>query len=320
MSVSVVVPAFNEEILIGNTLKSIPDFVDRIYVVDDGSTDRTGEIVQVFSREDRRIHQIVHKHNMGVGAAIVSGYQASLKDGIDAAVVMAGDNQMLPDKMPLLLDHLTGKTADYAKGNRLISRKYRKGMSRWRFFGNTILTFLTRVSSGYWDLMDPQNGYTAISSRALKSIDLKSIYPGYGYCNDLLVMLNVGGFKVVDVGMPAHYGNEKSKIRYKSYIPRVASLLLKDFFWRLKAKYIFKGFHPVVFFYILGLILIPLGIIVGLIPLYHKYVLGGFLFSVSVLSILLITTGMLSLLFAMLIDYQKNQRLKEPNSQSIGGK
>jgi hypothetical protein len=187
-----------------------------------------------------------------------------------------------------LLDPLAEKDADYSKGNRLDGRKYWNGMSRWRFLGNSLLTFLTRISSGYWDLTDPQNGYTAISSNALKAIDLDSVYPGYGYCNDLLVKLNVEGFRVIDVVMPARYGREKSKIRYRRYIPRVSNLLLKNFFWRLKVKYMYKGFRPLVLLYILGILLVAVGLVAEMHSLYLGYILDGYPVVDSVISFFII--------------------------------
>lgn len=313
LKVSVVVPALNEEDLIREMLLSVPVFVDKIYVVDDGSTDRTGKIVQDQCHEDGRINLIIHERNMGVGAAIVHGYRASLDANMDLVVVMAGDNQMDPNAMPSLLDPLAERTADYSKGNRLYGREYRKGMSGWRFLGNFLLTFLTRISSGYWDLTDPQNGYTAISCKALKAINLDSVYPGYGYCNDLLVKLNVEGFKVVDVVIPARYGNERSKIRYRRYIPRVSNLLLKNFFWRINVKYIRKGFRPLVILYILGIVLVAVGIVAEMHALYRGYILGGHPSVESILSFFVIVLiGMQSFLLAIHFDKQDNRRLREP--------
>lgn len=236
-TIAVVVPAYKEEELIGETLSSIPDYVDRIYAVDDGSPDRTFEIMQKFAERDPRIVPVKVIQNGGVGATIVTGYKRSLEDGMDVVVVMAGDNQMDPDYLLDILAPVVDGRADYSKGNRLFSPEYRRGMSRWRLFGNLILTFLNKVASGYWHIVDPQNGYTAISRRTLERIDLDSIYPWYGYPNDMLIKLNVYGFRVVDVPHPARYGNEKSKITYGKYILKVSWLLLKGFFWRLKMKY-----------------------------------------------------------------------------------
>jgi glycosyltransferase involved in cell wall biosynthesis len=301
-TIGVVVPAHNESDLIEEALAAIPDYVDAIYAVDDGSTDDTADIIKSF--DDSRIVFIRHEKNSGVGAAIVSGYKRALEDGIDIVAVMAGDNQMDPEQLPHLLDPIVMKRADYTKGNRLLSPEYRRGMSRWRFTGNAILTFLTKIGSGYWQMMDPQNGYTAISKNALERINLDSIYPWYGYCNDLLVRLNVYGFRVFDVVMPAKYGREKSGIRYGRYIVRVSYMLLSDFFWRLKMKYVVLSFHPLVLFYIFGIILTPIGFLAGFYSLYYKFMLGGSLFIRLTLAFLLFIVGVQFLLFAMLYDME----------------
>jgi glycosyltransferase involved in cell wall biosynthesis len=232
MKIAVVVPAYNEEALIRDTLDNIPNFVDRAYIVDDGSTDATGQIVQAFN--DPRVCYIQHHRNGGVGAAIVTGYRKCLEDGMDIAIVMAGDNQMDPAHALKLLQPILDGSADYSKGDRLSIKGYQTGMSKWRHFGNWVLTLLTRIAAGNWHIIDPQNGYTAITSEALRKIDLDHLYPGYGYCNDMLVKLHVNGCRVADVPMPARYGHEKSKIKYSRYIPRVAWLLLRDLLWQLK--------------------------------------------------------------------------------------
>ncbi len=303
--IAVVVPAYNEEELIGEVLDGIPDYVARVYAVDDGSTDATGAIIEDYARLDPRIVAIHHDPNRGVGAAITSGYKRAVADGMDIAAVMAGDNQMDPACLPALLDPIVDGRADYTKGNRLINEAYRTGMSPWRSFGNSILTFLTKVASGYWQMMDPQNGYTAISVRALAELPLDSVYQGYGYCNNLLVWLNIHNMTVRDVAIPARYGREKSKIRYSTYIPRVSKLLLGNFLFRLKTKYIQMGFHPLAFFYFAGAVLTPLGLLGGTITLWEKLVMGyPVLFVHGVLSFLMFMMGMQFLLFAMLFDMQ----------------
>lgn len=303
--IAVVVPAYNEELLIEDTVTSMPDYVDKIYVVNDCSGDRTGEIVEALRRKDPRVMCINHMNNSGVGAAIVSGYKRSLKDNMDLAVVMAGDNQMNPIFLPNFLDPIIDGRADYTKGNRLLSPEHRKGMSKWRFFGNSLLTFMTKVSSGYWQMVDPQNGYTAISRQALEKIDLDSIYPRYGYCNNLLARLNVQGLRVMDVVHPAKYGKERSKIRYGSYMVNVSHLLLGDFLWRLKVKYTLLSFHPLVLFYMLGVLLSFLGLAGGTYALYYKLVLSGPIFEKGTLAFLTFIIGIQSLLFAMLFDMQQ---------------
>lgn len=231
-TVAAVVPAYNEENLIADTIKSVPDYIDKVYVVNDGSRDRTAEIVSAFTND--RIKLINHPVNKGVGGAIVTGYKSALDDNMDIAVVMAGDNQMDPDNLSALLAPIIFDVADYTKGDRLSKSGFQKGMTPWRRLGNFLLTWLTRIAAGNRRIQDPQNGYTAITNEALKKINLDDVYPWYGYCNDMLVKMSAYKMRIMDVPMPARYGLERSKIRYHKYIPRVSWLLLRLFFWRLR--------------------------------------------------------------------------------------
>lgn len=309
--IGVVIPAYNEESLILDTLRSIPRYVDSVYVVDDCSTDGMPLIIQEFAKSDPRVVYIRHDTNRGVGGAIVSGYKRALKDKMDITAVMAGDNQMDPAYLPDFLDPIVEGKADYTKGNRLLNREYRTGMSRWRTTGNMILTLLTKIASGYWQAVDPQNGYTAISSRVLKTIDLDSIYPYYGYCNDMLIKLNVYGFQVVNVSHPARYGKEKSKIKYSRYILKVSLLLLSGFIWRSKTKYIVLGFHPLIFFYFFGTMLSILGFMGSIYASYFKLFQGGALFERGILSLITLMMGLNFIFFAMLFDMQQEDRARE---------
>jgi glycosyltransferase involved in cell wall biosynthesis len=307
LSIGVVVPAYNEEALIGITLSGIPEYIDHIYVVNDGSTDDTLNVILENQNRDPRVVVLNHESNLGVGAAIITGYKKALENEVDITVVMGGDNQMEPKYIPNLLDPIILGQADYTKGNRLISEDFREGMSRWRTLGNMILTFLTKIASGYWHIIDPQNGYTAINLKALETINLDSVFTYYGYCNDLLVKLNVYGFTVVDVQIQAKYGNEKSKIKYGEYILKVSKMLLKNFFWRLKMKYVVLSFNPVVFFYLMGIIITPISIGFGAYSFYYKFILGEDLFIRLALSMLLFIIGIQFLFFAMLFDMQSQR-------------
>ena len=233
---AIVIPAYNEEAIIADTLKNLPVEADRVYVVDDGSTDATVPIVETFVNE--QVCLLCNGNNRGVGWAITAGYKKAIEEGMDIAVVMAGDNQMDKKHLSDLLTPIIAGKADYTKGNRLTCLAHRKGMSNWRFFGNCLLTLLVRVASGYWKIGDPQNGYTAITREALEKIDLDKVYRSYGYCDDLLIKLNVAGCRVSDVPMPARYGKEKSKIKYGKFMTTVSPLLLLGFLWRLKVKYL----------------------------------------------------------------------------------
>jgi len=234
--IGVVVPAYNEERFIKSVITTMPDFVDRIYVVNDASTDDTYQIASNIARQNGRLVVITHKENRGVGAAIVTGYKKCLGDDLDIAVVMAGDNQMDPTYLPDLLMPLVEGEADYTKGNRMSNSEHRRAMTLWRRFGNWLLKWLTRVASGNYAIIDPQNGYTAITRTALKQINLDEVHPWYGYCNDILVKLSVTRAQICEVAMPARYQGEISKIKYSKYIPKVSMLLLRDFLWRLRVK------------------------------------------------------------------------------------
>jgi glycosyltransferase involved in cell wall biosynthesis len=230
--IAVVVPAFNEEDLIRDTLLGIPDYVDRIYVVNDGSKDRTEERIQSVVSQDDRFVLINHKANIGVGAAIVTGYSRSAADKMDITAIMAGDDQMDPKELYKLLDPIVEGKADYTKGNRLSSRNSALGMCDWRYLGNKILTVLTMFAVGKW-ICDPQNGYTAISNHVFEKMMPESIFTWYGYCNDILVKLSTYDFIIKDVDIPARYGTEKSKIKYPKYIFRISYLLLNLYIWRI---------------------------------------------------------------------------------------
>ena len=305
--VAVVMPAYNEELLIGETLAGLPDFVARVYVINDCSTDRTQQVIEHCAENDPTIVSIEHETNLGPGAAICTGCRAALRDGMDIVATMDGDNQMDPHFIPELLDPIIDGKCDYTKGNRLASPEYRKGMSRWRFVGNSMLTLLTKIASGYWQLMDPQNGYTAISARALERIDLDTIYPRYGYLNDILVKLNIQGFRVVNVPHPSRYGREKSSIKYSTYIPRVSRLLLRDFFGRLKSKYVVMSFHPLIFYYLLGMLLVAFSVLTGFYALWYRFIEDKPIFVPAITALLLFSIGTLYWLFAMLFDMRQER-------------
>jgi len=236
--IGVVVPAYNVGGFLKKTIEEVPAFVDRIYVVDDGSSDNTADVVKSLSNS--KVYLLQNKRNEGLGAAVARGSREALKDKMDVIVKLDGDGQMPSDKIERLIAPIVEKKVDYTKGDRLSNSNHRRTMPKFRLFGNIILTWLTRIASGYWHVNDPQNGFLAISKRALENINVETLYHYYGCSNDILVRLNVSGFKVQDVPMPAKYGEEKSAIRLRSYIPKVSFFLLTRFLWRLKVKYL----HP----------------------------------------------------------------------------
>jgi glycosyltransferase involved in cell wall biosynthesis len=310
-TVSVIVPAYNEEKLIANVLKTIPGFVDHIIVVDDASSDRTGEIVKSKQEGDSRIAYVRHPENTGVGGAIATGYKWARDKGIDISVVMAGDAQMDPRDLPGLLNPIADGEVDYSKGNRLFTGKAWRVIPKSRYFGNAILSFLTKIASGYWHVADSQSGYGAITLQVLKTIDLETIYKRYGMPNDLLVKLNVYHFRVRDVPINPIYGiGEKSGLKIYKVVFTLSILLLRLFFWRLKEKYVIRDFHPLVLFYLLGFILTPIGVVFGVYLLIFRLFVGPVEATSALFAAFFAISGLQSLFFAMWFDMEYNKELK----------
>src|SRR5215471_11402743 len=267
--VAVVVPAHDEERLVAETLRGIPELVDRIYVVDDASSDGTAEAATATG--DSRVEVIRHVQNRGVGAAIVAGYRRAVEEAVDVTCVMAADNQMDPVELAGLVEPVARGEVEYAKANRLFSGEAWTVIPRTRFFGNAILSLLTKIASGYWHVADSQAGYTAISLDALRRLDLGRIYPRYGFPNDMLVHLNVQNARVRDVpSRPIYDVGEHSGIRLRSVVPRISWLLFKRFWWRMAQKYVIRDFHPLVFFYAFGVLMGAVGLLLGVIEVISR--------------------------------------------------
>ena len=308
-TVAVVVPAFNEEQLVGTTIEGIPGFVDRIVVVDDGSTDATAE--RARSVDDPRVEIVVHDRNLGVGAAIVTGYKRALALGMDAAAVMAADNQMDPDELEELALPVVRGELDYAKANRLFTGRAWAEIPHSRYLGNATLSLFTKIASGYWHIADSQAGYTVISRRMLELLDLDRIYRSYGFPNDMLVHLNVWNAKVRDVPSRPIYGvGERSGIKIRKVVPRISWLLWKGFFWRLREKYVIRDFHPLVFFYLLGFLMSTVGLALGIVETVLRLSGNHITPATIVLVALLLISGSQFTLFAMWFDMESNKDLR----------
>src|SRR5215203_4298848 len=307
-SVAVVVPAYNEEPLIASTVSTIPDFVDRIIVVDDASTDAT---VEKAKAADPRVDLIEHERNQGVGAAIVTGYKRAIAEEIDITAVMAADGQMDPDDLEALVEGIVSDQVDYAKANRLFTGQAWELIPRTRYLGNAVLSFLTKIASGYWHVADSQSGYTAVNLGTLKLLDLDRIYKRYGFPNDLLVHLNVINARVRDFPSRPIYGvGERSGIKYRSVVPRISWLLLKGFLWRLREKYVIRDFHPLVFFYALGFLMTFAGLVLGIVETVLRLMGNELPVATIVLVALLLISGPQFTLFAMWFDMESNRDLR----------
>lgn len=307
--VGVVVPAYNEELLIGRVIMTMPEFVDKIVIVDDCSTDKTSQAVQeLMEKQPDSIILLRHETNQGVGGAIASGYKWCRDHKIDATVVMAGDAQMDPDDLPALLEPVVNGEVDYSKGNRLISGEAWKKIPRVRYLGNAILSLLTKIASGYWNIADSQTGFTVANLKVLQTIDLDGIYKRYGMPNDILVKLNIYNFRVCDVEIKPIYGiGEKSGIKPIRMIPKLAWQMGRFFLYRMIQKYIIRDFHPLIFFYLTGFLMFLGGLLFGLYLLGYRMFVGPVEATSTIMAVFLFITGMQSLFFAMWFDLDYNK-------------
>jgi glycosyltransferase involved in cell wall biosynthesis len=263
-------------------------------------------------QDDRgRIILINLESNSGVGAAVARGYKWCKDHNIDCVVKIDGDGQMDPGEIESICRPVVEAGIDYVKGNRLIHKSANLVIPRVRFLGNSILSILTKVASGYWSISDTQTAFTAISKAALHSIDLTRIYPIYGYPNDLLVKLNMNFCSIREVAIkPVYHIGEESKMKIRRVIPRLSWLLIRLFFKRIWSKYLFKNFHPLFLLYHIAMILIVVSIpfLVKILVLAIKGLPAN---PVTVLAfVFLFISGFQSLLFAMWMDIQDNDRLQ----------
>jgi glycosyltransferase involved in cell wall biosynthesis len=308
-TVAVVVPAYNEERLIAETIAGIPEFVDRILVVDDHSRDATVERARAAG--DARVEVLVHEKNQGVGAAIVTGYKRALAERADVTAVMAGDNQMDPAELESLAGPVARGELDYAKANRLFTGQAWQQIPRHRYLGNAVLSLFTKIASGYWHVADSQAGYTALGLPMLELLDLDRIYRSYGFPNDMLVHLNVWNARVRDIPSRPIYGvGEKSGIKVRKVVPRISWLLVKGFFWRMREKYVIRDFHPLVFFYMLGFAMTFLGLALGIFETVLRFLGHGIPPATIVLVALLLISGSQFTLFGMWFDMESNKDLR----------
>ena len=358
-SIAVVIPAYNEETQIKLVLESIPDFVDRIIVINDCSKDETLkntlfysdklgktelpiynhtksknniynkaiELVEQWNKEEIKYFapaEIIHKNsndrlviinllkNSGVGSAIARGYKWAKDNNIECTAVMAGDGQMDPEELLPICEPVIKESIDYVKGNRLSHKSAKVLIPKRRFFGNSVLSILTKLASGYWHISDTQTGYTAISNKALNKIDLYKIYPRYGMPNDLLVKLNIENCTLKEIDIkPIYFIGEQSKMKIRKVVPKISWLLTRSFFKRIWIKYLLKSFHPLFILYHMGMGLLLISIPFG-IKILTKVFTQTDANPVTVLAFsLLFISGFQSLLFAMWMDIQDNERLNK---------
>lgn len=359
-TIALVVSAYNEETQLPLVFQDIPEFVDRVVVVNDCSKDKTEQVAQkyvekfkgkglplktlkesisptktnradllvleIYDKEKVNLPQIRianqnpandrvillnHVVNSGKGAAVATGYWWCREYGIDCTVTIDGDGQMDLSELEKICMPIVRDGVDFVKGNRLSHRAAQVAIPFIRYFGNSVLSILTKIASGYWSITDAQTGYTAIGRRALESIYLDKIYPRYGVPNDILVKMNIIGATLKEIDIKPVYGvGEQSKMRIGKVIPRISKLLVKSFFKRLWTKYFFKSFHPLFLLYHFGFFLLSLSLVFFVLIVHSLFILDQrpptgnyFAFALSFI------VGFQSTLFAMWMDIEDNAKL-----------
>jgi len=263
IDIAVVVPAYQAERWIRHTLATIPAWVRRIVVVVDGATDGTGPAVAEAAATDPRIVRVEHAANCGVGAAMQSGYARALEDGADIIAKMDADGQMDPTALSSLVAPIALGRADYAKGNRFVHAREIRAMPPVRLLGNAALSLISKLSTGYWNLLDPTNGYTAISREALSAIDLDAVDAGFFFESSMLTELSLVRAVCVDVAIPARYGGESSHLSVARSIVEFAAKHARAFARRLWLRYLVLDFSAVSLLLAIGIPLATFGIVFG---------------------------------------------------------
>lgn len=309
--VAIVIPSYNEAKNIASVISGIPKFVDHIVVVDDASKDNTSEVVRNLSNDNKRLVLLQNSKNLGCRGALATGYKWAIENNIDIAVRMDGDGQMDANDIERLVVPIAMGEVDYTKANRLFSGEAYEKIPKVRFYGNAILSLLTKIASGYWHIADSQSGFSAIGKQALQTVNWDKMYKRYGNPNDVLILLNIFNFRVRDViTQPIYNVGEKSTMRVRKVVFTISWLLIKRFFFRLREKYIIRDFHPLVFFYFFGFLLQLLSI-----PLFIRYIYYWIEYDhipkVNFLAwMFAVIMGVQFILFAMWFDMDSNKHLR----------
>lgn len=261
--IGVSIPCLNEEGFIGKTIDGLPDFMDKIYVVDDGSTDGTAAIVKKYAKKDKRVILLKNEKNMGNGYSVVRGFKQAIEDKCDIVCIVAGDNQCRLEYLPALIDPVVDDLCDYAKANRFVDLKELQQMPKFRKAGNIFMSFINKFATGYYSVFDPLNSYSATRASTLKAMDLDAISHRYDFENSFMLHFYLVNARVRDIAVPARYEGEQSDIKIVSYVLRTTRTLVKSFFLRMYYKYILFSFHPVALFLITGSTLFLFGLVYG---------------------------------------------------------
>jgi len=261
--IAAVIPAYCVERDIEKVINGLPDFLKHIIIVDDASPDSTAGIVAVLSKKDSRITLIRHSKNQGVGGAMISGFRKALELGAQIIVKLDGDGQMDPDHIPSLVTPLIQGKADYTKGNRFRDFASLQKMPFIRRIGNLVLSFLSKAATGYWNLFDPTNGFVAIRTETVALLPLDQVDKRYFFETSMLANLYLINACVLDVPMPARYGNEISNLSIRRTLLEFPFKLLATFLRRILLKYYIYDFSILSLYLVTGFPLLLFGLIFG---------------------------------------------------------
>ena len=260
--IAVVVPCYKEKDHIIDVIKNVPGNVDHIFCIDDACPEQTGQYVK-DNCQDPRVHVIQHSTNQGVGGAMITGYRASLEASVDIVLKIDGDGQMDPELIPRFINPIINGYSDYTKGNRFFDVEKISSMPKIRLLGNAVLSFMSKLSTGYWRLFDPNNGYTAIHANVLKLLPLNKIHKGYFFESDMLFRLNIIRAVVTDIPINSLYGNESSHLSIRNSLFTFSVNHTKNFIKRLIYNYFIRDFSIASIELVLGPGMIFFGIFFG---------------------------------------------------------
>jgi dolichol-phosphate mannosyltransferase len=262
--IAVVIPCYRVRTQVVDVIRSIPQDIGRVYVVDDACPEHSGELVKESCKLDARVRVITHEKNQGVGGAVCSGYAAAIADGMDVVVKLDGDGQMDPRLIPILIDPILRGEADYTKGNRFYALESLRQMPFVRLIGNAGLSFMIKAMSGYWTMMDPTNGFTAITKDALKLMPLPKIERRYFFETDMLFRLATIRAVVVDVPMDAVYAGEVSSLSVKKVLLEFPPKIIIRLWKRLFYNYLIRDFTVCTIEFVAGIVALLFGLSFGL--------------------------------------------------------
>lgn len=276
LEVAVVIPCYNEEKLIGDTVAKLPKYIDHIVTINDASTDSTLKILNKLRKSDPRIHVVNLDKNQGVGGAIIAGYNYVLENTKSYAIgIVAGDDQFDTAYLSPMLVSMIENEADYVKASRFFHREAFKQMPRYRQFGNIFISLLTKFSTGYYSITDITNGCGWLKRSIIEKVDFSIVERRYDYETSMLTALSIVDAKVIDHAVPAHYGEEKSSIKLIPTAWRNIKAVWRGFWRRIYYKYVLFGFHPVALFLFSGVLFLILALIVSIFILWNKLFAGA---------------------------------------------